>query len=158
MSLRHTKLQKWDLTFVRTIKECLYSYHWIIILLKCSDTWWQPLGWECHDWSVPIYAFSLWIQDIIFFPFYNCRVACLMNYIIQLPVSLMVSMKVCTYAGHFYSPFFIAASRHVCKFGLKYKLGFFLETSAGIAIGGDVFPGSTLSDHVLRFNNIPQVY
>ncbi|KAM3289177.1 ATP-citrate synthase beta chain protein 2 isoform X1 [Capsicum chacoense] len=27
----------------------------------------------------------------------------------------------------------------------------------GIAIGGDVFPGSTLSDHVLRFNNIPQV-
>ena len=31
------------------------------------------------------------------------------------------------------------------------------ETFAGIAIGGDVFPGSTLSDHVLRFNNIPQV-
>lgn len=28
----------------------------------------------------------------------------------------------------------------------------------GIAIGGDVFPGSTLSDHVLRFNNIPQVH
>eukprot|EP01018_Ginkgo_biloba_P032324 Gb_32255 [translate_table: standard] len=27
----------------------------------------------------------------------------------------------------------------------------------GIAIGGDVFPGSTLSDHVLRFNNIPQI-
>ncbi|XP_074291872.1 ATP-citrate synthase beta chain protein 1-like isoform X2 [Silene latifolia] len=27
----------------------------------------------------------------------------------------------------------------------------------GIAIGRDVFPGSTLSDHVLRFNNIPQV-
>ncbi|CAL0300970.1 unnamed protein product [Lupinus luteus] len=27
----------------------------------------------------------------------------------------------------------------------------------GIAIGGDVFPGSTLSDHVLRFNSIPQV-
>ncbi|KAG5607555.1 hypothetical protein H5410_029047 [Solanum commersonii] len=26
----------------------------------------------------------------------------------------------------------------------------------GIAIGGNVFPGSTLSDHVLRFNNIPQ--
>ncbi|KAH0673321.1 hypothetical protein KY284_024408 [Solanum tuberosum] len=26
-----------------------------------------------------------------------------------------------------------------------------------IAIGGDVFPGSTLSDHVLRFNNIQQV-
>jgi ATP citrate (pro-S)-lyase len=26
----------------------------------------------------------------------------------------------------------------------------------GIAIGGDVYPGSTLSDHVLRFNNIPQ--
>ena len=29
--------------------------------------------------------------------------------------------------------------------------------ATGIAIGGDVFPGSTLSDHVLRFNNIPQV-
>ena len=28
----------------------------------------------------------------------------------------------------------------------------------GIAIGGDVYPGSTLSDHVLRFNNIPQVW
>ncbi|CAM6095515.1 unnamed protein product [Calypogeia fissa] len=27
----------------------------------------------------------------------------------------------------------------------------------GIAIGGDAYPGSTLSDHVLRFNNIPQV-
>ncbi|GFQ07724.1 ATP-citrate synthase beta chain protein 2 [Phtheirospermum japonicum] len=27
----------------------------------------------------------------------------------------------------------------------------------GIAIGGDVFPGSTLSDHVLRFSNIPQI-
>ncbi|KAH9531432.1 hypothetical protein CY35_19G037900 [Sphagnum magellanicum] len=27
----------------------------------------------------------------------------------------------------------------------------------GIAIGGDVYPGSTLSDHVLRFNNIPQI-
>ncbi|KAJ1380588.1 Succinyl-CoA synthetase-like [Sesbania bispinosa] len=27
----------------------------------------------------------------------------------------------------------------------------------GIAIGGNTFPGSTLSDHVLRFNNIPQV-
>ncbi|CAI5518151.1 unnamed protein product [Closterium sp. Naga37s-1] len=27
----------------------------------------------------------------------------------------------------------------------------------GIAIGGDGFPGSTLSDHVLRFNNIPQI-
>ncbi|WVY92826.1 hypothetical protein V8G54_031914 [Vigna mungo] len=26
-----------------------------------------------------------------------------------------------------------------------------------IAIGGDVCPGSTLSDHVLRFNNIPQI-
>jgi succinyl-CoA synthetase alpha subunit len=30
-------------------------------------------------------------------------------------------------------------------------------TYSGIAIGGDVFPGSTLSDHILRFNNIPQV-
>ena len=28
---------------------------------------------------------------------------------------------------------------------------------AGIAIGGDVFPGSTLSDHCLRFQNIPQI-
>ncbi|KAK9815928.1 hypothetical protein WJX72_012098 [[Myrmecia] bisecta] len=27
----------------------------------------------------------------------------------------------------------------------------------GIAIGGDVFPGSTLSDHCLRYQNIPQV-
>eukprot|EP01018_Ginkgo_biloba_P027567 Gb_16144 [translate_table: standard] len=27
----------------------------------------------------------------------------------------------------------------------------------GIAIGGDVFPGSTLSDHILRFNNIPEI-
>lgn len=27
----------------------------------------------------------------------------------------------------------------------------------GVAIGGDVFPGSTLSDHVLRFSNIPQI-
>ena len=27
----------------------------------------------------------------------------------------------------------------------------------GIDIGGDAFPGSTLSDHVLRFNNIPQI-
>ncbi|KAJ7544522.1 hypothetical protein O6H91_09G081600 [Diphasiastrum complanatum] len=27
----------------------------------------------------------------------------------------------------------------------------------GIAIGGDVYPGSTLSDHVLRLNNIPQI-
>lgn len=27
----------------------------------------------------------------------------------------------------------------------------------GIAIGGDVFPGSTLSDHILRLENIPQV-
>ncbi|GKB20811.1 ATP-citrate synthase beta chain protein 1, partial [Tanacetum coccineum] len=26
-----------------------------------------------------------------------------------------------------------------------------------IAIGGDLFPGSTQSDHVLRFNNIPQI-
>lgn len=33
-----------------------------------------------------------------------------------------------------------------------------IMTFIGIAIGGDVFPGSTLSDHVLRFNNIPQVH
>ena len=28
---------------------------------------------------------------------------------------------------------------------------------AGIAIGGDAFPGSTLSDHCLRYQNIPQI-
>lgn len=28
---------------------------------------------------------------------------------------------------------------------------------AGIAIGGDAYPGSTLSDHCLRYENIPQV-
>ena len=33
----------------------------------------------------------------------------------------------------------------------------FLYFFLGIAIGGDVFPGSTLSDHVLRYQNIPQV-
>ncbi|XP_039001668.1 ATP-citrate synthase beta chain protein 2-like [Hibiscus syriacus] len=41
-----------------------------------------------------------------------------------------------------------------------YKIltfGYTLKNYVGIAIGGDVFPGSTLSDHVLRFNNIPQV-
>ena len=27
----------------------------------------------------------------------------------------------------------------------------------GIAIGGDVFPGSTLSDHCLRYEKIPQI-
>ena len=27
----------------------------------------------------------------------------------------------------------------------------------GIAIGGDVFPGSTLSDHCLRYQNIPAI-
>ena len=34
----------------------------------------------------------------------------------------------------------------------------FLMLLIGIAIGGDVFPASTLFDHILRFNNIPQVY
>lgn len=29
--------------------------------------------------------------------------------------------------------------------------------AAGIAIGGDVFPGSTLSDHCLRYQNIPDI-
>lgn len=29
--------------------------------------------------------------------------------------------------------------------------------AAGIAIGGDAFPGSTLSDHCLRYQHIPQV-
>jgi succinyl-CoA synthetase alpha subunit len=28
---------------------------------------------------------------------------------------------------------------------------------SGIAIGGDAFPGSTLSDHCLRYQHIPQV-
>lgn len=32
-----------------------------------------------------------------------------------------------------------------------------LRRWAGIAIGGDSFPGSTLSDHCLRYQNIPQV-
>jgi succinyl-CoA synthetase alpha subunit len=27
----------------------------------------------------------------------------------------------------------------------------------GIAIGGDTFPGSTLSDHCIRYQNIPQI-
>ncbi len=31
------------------------------------------------------------------------------------------------------------------------------RAAAGIAIGGDVFPGSTLSDHCLRYENIPQI-
>lgn len=29
--------------------------------------------------------------------------------------------------------------------------------SVGIAIGGDTFPGSTLSDHCIRYQNIPQI-
>ncbi len=29
--------------------------------------------------------------------------------------------------------------------------------STGIAIGGDSFPGSTLSDHCIRYQNIPQI-
>ena len=32
-----------------------------------------------------------------------------------------------------------------------------LHMHAGIAIGGDVFPGSTLSDHCLRYENIPDI-
>ena len=32
-----------------------------------------------------------------------------------------------------------------------------LHVSAGIAIGGDSYPGSTLSDHCLRYENIPQI-
>lgn len=43
-----------------------------------------------------------------------------------------------------------------CLSFLKRSLCFGM--ASGIAIGGDVFPGSTLSDHILRFNNIPQVY
>ena len=30
-------------------------------------------------------------------------------------------------------------------------------TCPGIAIGGDAYPGSTLSDHCLRYQNIPQI-
>ena len=41
---------------------------------------------------------------------------------------------------------------------MKLKILFYGMLLIGIAIGGDVFPGSTLSDHILRFNNIPQVY
>ena len=42
---------------------------------------------------------------------------------------------------------------------MKLKILFYgMLLLIGIAIGGDVFPGSTLSDHILRFNNIPQVY
>jgi succinyl-CoA synthetase alpha subunit len=29
--------------------------------------------------------------------------------------------------------------------------------AAGIAIGGDTFPGSTLSDHCIRYQHIPQI-
>lgn len=36
-------------------------------------------------------------------------------------------------------------------------IGHNLTWLAGIAIGGDVFPGSTLSDHCLRYQNIPQI-
>ncbi len=32
-----------------------------------------------------------------------------------------------------------------------------VSAAAGIAIGGDVFPGSTLSDHCLRYQNIPDI-
>ena len=39
----------------------------------------------------------------------------------------------------------------------KGDLSHKLMWSAGIAIGGDVFPGSTLSDHCLRYQNIPQI-
>jgi succinyl-CoA synthetase alpha subunit len=34
---------------------------------------------------------------------------------------------------------------------------FHLPFSPGIAIGGDSFPGSTLSDHCIRYQNIPQI-
>lgn len=34
-------------------------------------------------------------------------------------------------------------------------VGCWLHT--GIAIGGDTFPGSTLSDHCIRYQNIPQI-
>ena len=37
------------------------------------------------------------------------------------------------------------------------RLPFMACVIAGIAIGGDVFPGSTLSDHCLRYQNIPEI-
>lgn len=46
----------------------------------------------------------------------------------------------------------------VISFMLSTLIVMLIVNYTGIAIGGDVFPGSTLSDHVLRFNNIPQVY
>ena len=68
----------------------------------------------------------------------------------------MEFMKVITHANYFV---------WVCFYGFPFAGRFQLELNGivfgnllGIAIGGDVFPGSTLSDHVLRFNNIPQVY
>lgn len=69
-----------------------------------------------------------------------------MNYTTQLPVSLMEYMKVLMriFFGLYPFAFFHAHIECTCFV-------------IGIAIGGDVFPGSTLSDHVLRFNNIPQV-
>ncbi|KAG2395401.1 ATP-citrate synthase beta chain protein [Vigna angularis] len=43
-----------------------------------------------------------------------------------------------------------------CKLYRPGSVGF-VSKSVSIAIGGDVCPGSTLFDHVLRFNNIPQI-
>lgn len=65
---------------------------------------------------------------------------------ILLPVSLTEFMKVNSTVTH-------------CVILVPFETIFdqFLYCT-GIAIGGDVFPGSTLSDHILRFNNIPQVF
>lgn len=79
------------------------------------------------------------------------RVVCLMNYTIQLLESLMEFMKV----GHSESWIHLIGACLCCFYWeIEYE---WVLVYAGIAIGGDVFPGSTLSDHVLRFNNIPQV-
>ncbi len=40
---------------------------------------------------------------------------------------------------------------------LSVAAGAARRTDAGIAIGGDTFPGSTLCDHCLRYQNIPEV-
>lgn len=85
---------------------------------------------------------------------YDCRVGCLMNYTIRLPVLLTEFMKVTTFWQHC----LVLSSWWPYLDGFRYNLNLdVFGTALGIAIGGDVFPGSTLSDHVLRFNNIPQV-
>lgn len=76
-----------------------------------------------------------------------------MNCIIQLLVSLMEFLKVIQILKNYYA--FDVLKCFSLQNWILTRLNFF--STLGIAIGGDVFPGSTLSDHVLRFNNIPQV-